>query len=163
MTLYEIDTKIMAIVDEAYDEETGEIKNEELFEELNDLAQAREDKIEGVACWIKNLNAEAAALKAEKEAFEKRQKAAENKAKSLKAFLQYALHGEKFKTAKVSISYRRSESVEVDPGYDITTMDDKWLRVKDPELNKTAIKEALKAGAEIQGVHLAESISMQIK
>lgn len=163
MTLYEINAQLMALIDSAYDEETGEILDENLYEEVEALAEERDDKIEGIALWIKNLNAEATALKAEKEAFEKRQKAAENKAKKLKSFLQFILKGEKFKTAKVSISYRRSESVEVDKGFDIGTLDDRWLRFKEPELNKTEVKEALKAGAVIQGVSLVENVSMQIR
>jgi len=161
--LYEINEAIEAIIDQAFDEETGEILNEELFAQLEELQDAREDKIEGVALWIKNLSAEAEAIKAEKLTLEKRQRSAERKAESLKGFLKWALAGEKFKTPKVAVSYRRSKSVEVEPDFDIRTLDDAYLRFKDPELNKTAIKEALEAGAEIPGVRLTENQSIQIK
>ena len=67
MKLYEIDQAIMDCIDM----ETGEIVNEEL---LNDLQMERDAKIENVALWIKELKAEAEALKAEKLAFAERQK-----------------------------------------------------------------------------------------
>ena len=163
MKLYDIDIRIEEIIDKAFDEETGEVLDEELYSQLEELQQAREDKIEGIALWIKNLAAEAEAIKTEKLALEKRQRTAEHKVESLKNYLRWALSGEKFKTPRVAISYRRSETVEADPNLDITQLDDKWLRFKDPELNKTAIKDALKAGEEIQGLHLKENVSIQIK
>lgn len=71
-TLYEIDAAIMDCVDT----ETGEIIDEE---QLNALLMERSAKLEGVALWIKNLDSDAAAIRAEREALEKRQKAAEKK------------------------------------------------------------------------------------
>lgn len=76
-TLYEIESAIMDCVDA----ETGEIINEE---QLNALLMERNAKLEGVALWIKNLESDAAAIRAEREALEKRQKVAENKAASLR-------------------------------------------------------------------------------
>lgn len=66
-TLYEIDATIMDCVDT----ETGEIIDEE---KLNSLLMERSAKLEGVALWIKNLDSDAAAIRAEREALEKRQK-----------------------------------------------------------------------------------------
>ena len=101
MTLYEIDNEIMNCIDE----ETGEIID---LDRLNALEMERDKKIGNVACWIKDLKAEAEAIKAEKQALDKRQKAAENKAESLKTWLQTVLEGEKFKDSRCSISYRKS-------------------------------------------------------
>ena len=67
MNLYEIDAEIMNCVDV----ETGEIFDVDKFEELS---LSREAKIENICLWIKNLKAEIEALKAEKDAFAKRQK-----------------------------------------------------------------------------------------
>lgn len=58
-TLYEIDSAVMACVDE----ETGEILDEE---RLDTLLMERNRKLEGVALWIKNLESDAAAIKAER-------------------------------------------------------------------------------------------------
>ena len=106
MKLYEIDNAILDCIDT----ETGEVID---IDKLNELQLERDTKIENVACWIKDLKAEAEAIKAEKLALAERQKAAENKAESLKKWLAYALDGEKFSTARCSVSFRKTESVEV--------------------------------------------------
>ena len=158
MTIYEIDQAIM----ECVDLETGEIID---TDKLNELELERESKIEGVACWIKDLKAEAEALKAEKQAFAERQKVAENKMESLKKWLAYALQGDKFKTSKCAISFRKSEAVEVtDEGLNnLMKEHDELLTYKAPEPNKTAIKQALKDGLNVVGVQLVQNISTIIK
>jgi FtsZ-binding cell division protein ZapB len=86
MNLYEIDSAILDCVDM----ETGEIFDELKFEELQ---LTREAKIENICLWIKNLKAEAEALKQEKDAFAQRQKATENKLESLKKYISSYLDG----------------------------------------------------------------------
>ena len=61
MNLYEIDAEILGCVDV----ETGEIFDVDKFEELS---LTRDAKIENICLWIKNLKAQAEALKAEKDA-----------------------------------------------------------------------------------------------
>lgn len=151
--LYEINDAILACVDM----ETGEIVDED---KLQQLQMDFSDKVEGIACWIKNLLSDAAAIKAEKDILAEREKACKNKAESLKRYLQSALDGEKFKTAKVSISYRKSESVQVD---DITKLDEEYLKYEEPSVNKTKVKQALKSGILLQGVQLIENQNIQIK
>ena len=153
MKLYEIDQAIMDCIDM----ETGEIVNEEL---LNDLQMERDAKIENVALWIKELKAEAEALKAEKLAFAERQKVTENKMESLKKWLAYALNGEKFKTVRASVTFRTSDKVEI---ADIYKLDESYLRYEEPEADKDAIKKAIKAGQEVAGATLVSSTSVIIK
>ena len=158
MTIYEIDQAIM----ECVDVETGEIID---TEQLDRLQMERDAKLENVACWIKDLKAEAEALKAEKMAFEKRQKVAENKMVSLKKWLAYALDGKKFSTAKCAVSFRNTESVEVtEEGLEALMKEhDELLTYKAPEPNKTAIKQAIKDGLNVAGVQLVQNISTIIK
>ena len=59
MTLYEIDKAILDFEFEV-DEESGEILN---ASELDELQMARDDKIEGISLWIKNLEAEKEAIR----------------------------------------------------------------------------------------------------
>lgn len=153
MTIYEIDQAIMNCVDL----ETGEIID---MEQLDKLQMERDAKIENVACWIKELKAEAEALNAEKQAFAKRQKVAENKMESLKKWLAYALNGQAFKATRASVSFRKSQKVEI---ADIYKLDENYLRYKEPEADKTAIKEALKAGKTVAGATLVENTSVIIK
>ena len=159
MTIYEIDEKILNCIDL----ETGEIID---IDKLNELQLEKDAKIENVACWIKELKAEAEAIKAEKQTLAERQKVAENKAESLKKWLAYALQGEKFKTAKCSVSFKKTESVEVtDEGLNnLMKEHDELLTYKAPEPNKTAIKNAIKKdGLSVAGIQLIQNISTIIK
>ena len=155
MTLYEINQAILDTVDQ----ETGEIID---LDRLNALEMERDTKISNVACWIKDLKAEAEAIKAEKQALDKRQKAAENKAERLKEWLSGILQGEKFKDSRCSISYRKSERVDFSDSFDLSTLPDSMKKVT-IEPRKTEIKDYLKTGATIEGVELVESSNIQIR
>ena len=157
MTLYEINSELLNLIDE----ETGEVLDYEKFVELN---LARDEKIENIGLWIKDLKAEASALKAEKDALAKRQKTAENKAERLTNYLQMMLEGEKFKTPRLSVSYRTSKAVEVDNEFLSWAManGEQYLRYKEPEVDKTAVKEALEKG-EVPHAALVERVSVTIK
>lgn len=121
---------------------------------------AFDEKVEGIACWIKNLLSDAEAIKVEKNALADREKSCKNKAESLKNYLRDALAGQKFKTAKVSISYRKSKSVEVD---DISKIPEEYLKYSDPEVKKTDIKKAIESGKVFSGVTLVEKQNIQIR
>lgn len=153
MNLFEIDNEIMNCVDA----ETGEVID---AEKLDKLQMDRGQKIENIALWIKNLTSDAEALKAEKQAFADRQKAAENKAASLKKYLSDYLAGEKYKSAKVSVSFRKSEAVNI---MDMSQIPEQYLKFAEPTADKTGIKNALKAGEVIAGAELVENQNIQIK
>lgn len=152
-TLYEIDKEIM----DCFDAETGEILD---VERLNGLQMARDKKIENAALYYKNLLSDADAYKAEKQAFADREQAARRKAESLKQYLDYALNGEDFKTAKVAISFCASERVVID---DISRLDMAYVKFAELKVDKTAIKKAIKDGAEVVGAHIEAAKNMQIK
>ena len=158
MKLYEIDEAILNCIDT----ETGEIID---ADQLDKLQMERDTKLENVACWIKDLKAEAEAIKTEKQILANRQKVAENKAESLKKYLAYALGGKKFSTAKCAVSFRNTESVEVtEEGLEALMKEhDELLTYKAPEPNKTAIKQAIKDGLNVAGVQLVQNISTIIK
>ena len=153
MRLYEIDEAILGCIDT----ETGEILD---ADKLNALQIEREKKLENVALWIKNLTSDAEALKAEKQAFAERQKAAESKAESLKKWLTEALAGEKFKTTRVAVSFRKTKSVQVE---DVLKLDDSFLKYAEPTPDKAAIKKAIEAGQEVAGATLVENVSCSVK
>ena len=153
MNLYEIDAEILGWLDV----ETGEIFDVDKFEEL---AMARDAKIENICLWIKNLKAQAEALKAEKDSFAQRQKAAETKMESLKRYISGYLEGTAFESAKVKVSFRKSETVEI---LEDAVIPDEYLRFKEPEVNKTGLKAALKSGVKIAGISIVENQNIQIK
>lgn len=154
MTLYQIDQEIQNCVDP----ETGEIINQEALDELN---IEREQKIEAVALWIKNLDADALAFEAEKKAFESRQKAAEKKAEQLRKWITIKLDGQKFTTHKCAVSFRASEKVEIkDKG---AIPKEYMAETVKYEPDKILIREAIKSGIAVTGAELVKNLNAQIK
>lgn len=153
MNLYEIDSAILGCVDV----ETGEIFDVDKFEELS---MTRDAKVENICLWIKNLKAEAEALKAEKDAFAQRQKAAESKMESLKRYITGYLEGTPFESTKVKVSFRKSESLEISEDANIP---DEYLKFKAPDVDKVELKKAVKTGLRLDGVAIVENQNIQIK
>lgn len=156
MTLYELDKAIADFELEV--NEDGEVLN---IDELDELNLAREQKIEGISLWIKNLEAEKEAVKHEKDNFADREKRLGKKIDGLKGYLTYALDGQKFSTPKVAVSFRKSESVHITDEYLIPDEYKLFTVVKKPD--KGVIKKALKDGKEIMGVELVEKQNISIK
>lgn len=163
MNLYEINSRLLAFEPEI-DEETGELLN---AAELDALQMERNEKLESIALWIKDLDAEATAIKAEHDALTDRQRAKERKRDSLKRYLQTALNGEKFETARCKVSYRKTSSVQVNE-----FVFEPWAKEHAPELlretieykpEKAAIKDAIRAGMTVIGAQLVESTSMTVR
>lgn len=151
-TLYEINEQIAGLVDP----ETGEIADFEAFEKLKlDL----DTKIKNIALWIINLRSDAEQLEEQEKKFRDRKTAAKNKAEYLKNLLDGFLSGEKRSFPEVVISYRKSEQVTVD---DDAKLEDRFLRIK-TEIDKTALKDALKRGENIEGARLEVKNNIQIK
>ena len=162
--LYDIDQDILDCVDL----ETGEILD---TEKLDALQMERERKLEGVALWIKDMKAEAAAVKEEADKLTARKKALENKMEGLKAWLLIALDGEKLKTPRCNVYQTHSQRVaivgdekDLIAWLERNTEDPReFIRYKEPELRKDEIKKALKDGKEIEYVKLEETESVVIK
>ena len=162
MTLYEIDKAIVIATEMAVDPETGEINDEAMLQTLEQLKIDREHKIENIGCYVKNLEADAKAIKEESRNLAARAKAAENKAEHLRQYMQFCLGEEKFQTPRLPVSFRHTKKVEVDADM-LDAIPDQYLRFKEPEPDKKLIGEALKAGEIIPGCTLVESTSMIIK
>ena len=160
--LYEIDQAILDCVDL----ETGEILD---GEKLTALQMEREKKLEGVALWIKDLNAEAAAVKAEADKLTARKKALDNKVADLKQWLLYALNGEKLKTARCNVYQTHNTRLAVADEHELIEFlktierPERFLRFPEPELRKDDIKKALKEDYEIPGAALEETEGVVIK
>lgn len=158
MSIYEIDDSILSLVDM----ETGEIKDEKRFDALQ---MERTQKIENTGCYYKNLIAEAKAMKEEEANLARRRKAVENKAERIKNLLVYALKGDKFESPKVRCSYRKAKSVQVDDGFIAWAEEHAadLLTFKEPTPNRTAIKEALEDGREIEHAEIVTNERLQVK
>ena len=169
MTLYDIDAQIAALEDAAEDDmlidaETGELIS--VSQALDALRMEREAKLENVACWVKNLCAEADAIREEENRLVKRRKAAETKAANLKAWLLAAMTREdgttdKLKTGRVMVSVKRNPpSTVVDEALLPSTY--KVAKIT-YQANKEMIKRELLSGGEVPGAHLEYGRSVVIK
>lgn len=169
MTIYDIDARIAALSNAAeddmlIDEETGELMS--VAQALDALRMEREEKIENVACWVKNLIAEADAIKDEEINLAKRRKAAETKAANLKAWLIAALTREdgttdRLKTARVAVSVKRNPPSTV---VDDALLPSSYKVAKITyQADKELIKRELLAGGEVPGAHLEYGRSVMIK
>lgn len=160
MTLYEIAQEMATLIDP----ETGELRDYEAFEALS---MAREEKIDNMAKWVLDLEAEAKMVKERADELTKRAQSAKKKAERLREYLQEFLGGEKRKTADYTIGYRRTEAVEItDEDRAVAWLmehRDDALTYQQPKISKTAVKELLKAGENVPGAELVERQSMSIR
>ena len=160
LNLYGINSKIELVLDNAVDQETGEIIDEQLMEQLGALELEKNEIIENVLLEIKNQNAYAKALKEEKQEIDKKKARAEQRAETLKKYVSQALNGEKFKTPKVSVSYRNTKSTEYTG--DIENLPSSCVKVE-KSIYKTELKKLLESGADIPGATIVTNTSMIIK
>ena len=162
MKIYEIPSTLRDLLDRLdADPDTGEVDGEALaaYAEYNAAAA---EKLEGTACYVRELKAEADAIKAEEERLAKRRKALENKSERLKNYMQPALEamGGKVKGVMASVRIGKSQAVTV---FDLDALPDAFKRVVtkvDPD--KVALKKALKAGEDIPGAALEDRHSVVI-
>ena len=151
--------------------EDGEIDEQAFDDTLEAIQSSFEDKADNIACIIKNTLAEVAAIKQEEETLAKRRRAKEKAVERLKEYLtdSFAGMGEtKLETARNRISFRKSEQLSVYDdsdfiGWAISAGRSDLLSFKDPTINKTAVKSAIKGGEKIPGAIIESKSNIQIK
>lgn len=168
-SLYELDNGIMELLENGFnlacvDPETGEIDEVKAAEYLETLQLDRTAKVENIAVYIKSLDSEAAAIKAEEKKLKERREAKERKAERLRDYLKASMllqNESKFETARVALSFRSSKTVVVS---DIEKLDKEYIKEKvEYSADKTAIKKAIESGVIIDGAYIEEKQNLQIK
>ena len=163
MRLYDISKEIENTIEDMFanaDSETGEVRQEDL-DKLSKLQVQKEEKLENIGCYIKNLDAEAKAIEEEVKALNKRKETLKKKSERLKNYVSSILNGEKFESTKVVFSFRKSDEVSI---LDESLIPEEYMRIKtNIEPNKDAIKKALKAGKEVRGAFLVDKNNMSVK
>jgi len=164
VTLFEIGEQLDELMDQAIDQETGELLPE--FEaEFDKLSELKETKQLSVGLYIKNLSSFIGAVKAEEKSLNERRKIAENHLNRLKQYLSNSLDGETIKTPQLAITYRRSQKLEETADFDIELIEKNFphlVRIK-KELDKTKAKTEVKNGIGIMGLVLNEYQNIQVK
>lgn len=156
--LFNIDAELYEVYNEI-ENNGGEITQE--LEAVLKISEAeRLTKGEGYVYVIKQLKSQTELLKAEAKRLLEIAKQYENSADKLADRLLESViaHGQ-IKTAFVTISSRKSKSVSIT---DENAIPSEFMRIK-TEPNKTAIKEALESGQEVQGALIVENYSLNIR
>ena len=146
--------------------ESPELDPEFLADTMEAVEGALEIKAENYAKVMKNLEGDVAALKAEETRLSEKRKAIENNIKNMKMALQsmMTITGKtKFKTDLFSFGIQKNApSVVIDT--DINNLPTEFLKFREPEVDKTKLKEALKNGEDLSGYcHLEQSESLRIR
>ena len=164
MTLYELTNDYMNLLELAED---PDIDEQAFMDTLEGIDGALEDKAEGYAKVIRTLEGDAAACDAESKRLRNKKQTIENNIKRMKTALQYAMETTgktKFKTALFSFGIQKNPAaVVMDEAY-IENIPERFLIPQDPQIDKKAIKEALKAGEDLEGIaHLESTSSLRIR
>ena len=164
MSLYEISTVYRQFMDLV---ELEEIPEEAIADTLEGIQGDFNDKADNIACVIKNLNAEAEAIKTEMSILDSRMKAKRNRANNLKQYLAAAMQkigANKLETARNCLSFRKSTQLVIE--------DEINFMQKHADLCKSEIKitipkaditKLLKSGQVITGARLVEKQNLQVK
>lgn len=146
-------------------------RQEAWFDTLTGIEEEFDVKAENIAAYIKSLKAEADALKAEEITLNRRRKVKENQIERMKTYLlenMQLINRQKIDTPRARLTVRNNaESVQFDDEEQFIRLclargQDTYLRCKEPELNKTAVKKALQSGEEIDGARLIRTQSLII-
>lgn len=147
--------------------EDPELDPQTLADTMEGIEGEFELKAENYAKVMKNLEGDILAINAEIERLTSKKKSLENNIKNMKTSLQVAMETTgkpKFKTELFSFSIQKNAPAVVIDEQHIENIPDKYLKYKDPEIDKIAIKDALKKGENLTGIaHLEQSESLRIK
>lgn len=162
--LYEITQdylKIMSMMDDP------DLDPQTLADTMEAVEGELEIKAENYAKVIRNLEGDIAAIKLELDRLSAKKKALENNIKYMKSALQMAMETTgktKFKTELFSFGIRKNApSVIMDEPY-IENVPERFLKYSEPTINRSAIKEAIQNGEDLEGLaHLESSTSLNIR
>lgn len=170
ISLYELTGELLTLMNNLYN---ADIEEEELIEEANRIEMAIEDKADGYAKIIKMIDANINSIDDELKRLTTNKKTLANR----KSLLIHNLEGSmrvigktKFKTDLFSFGIQNNPPkvvIENEAAFLEQCMRDgrdEFVKYKDPELNKTAVKNAiLKDGEYIEGAEIVQESSLRIR
>lgn len=158
------------VIDDAV--EYRQAMTDALLDTLDAVDGEMEDKLASCAAFVKQLYAEAGALDDEIKSLRYRSAAKKREIDSFKAYMMACMENADVKKvdrpiAKLTIR-QNAESVEVADemnfiAWAMTHDRDDLLRYSMPDINKTAVKDALNNGQDIPGAQLVRTKSLIIK
>ena len=141
-----------------------EVTEDMIKEALDSISEEIELKAVNIAKLIKSIESDIAGVKAEKDRLAAKEKSMSNKVKNLKEYLYSAMKltgKEKIKTDLFSFNIQKNPaSVNVISDTDIP---EEFLVEMPKQINKKAILEKLKAGEDVPGCELNQTMSLRIR
>lgn len=160
-TLYELTenyNNILELID------NPEISEEMVKAALDEIAEDINEKVVNIAKLIKSIESDIAGVKAERERLANKEKTMTNKVKNLKEYIYAAMQltgKERIKTELFNFTISNNPpSVKVVSDADIP---EEYLVEMPKQVNKKAILEKLKAGEDVPGCELNQTMSLRIR
>lgn len=165
MKLYELAEQYNALL------EMDDLPEDALADTLEAIGGEFEDKADGIACVIKEAKAISGAIKTEIDKLDARRKAKEALAKRLSEYLlaqMQAVGMQKLETGRSCVSVaKKAPALKIDDENAFIAWaaigHDEYIKYKSPEVDKTAVRDALKTGTEIPGARLEGGYRLAVK
>lgn len=159
-TLYELTGQYIELLSAI---ESGDIPEEAISDTLEGMTGEITEKIDNCACIVKQLDSEAAAIKAEKAALAERQSVKEHQRDRLKDYIRQAMQlagKKKVETARNCVSVGKAQPKAVITDLDaLRGREDVWKPYdygKESNVDKISLKTLLQAGESIPGASLQD-------
>ena len=166
MKLYELSKEMQGVL-LLLESDEQEVDAQGLMEYMVKLEQDYTEKLDNIACMIKNEQAISDAIDNEVKNLIERKKQHENKALKLKEYVSMFMQQmglNELETARNKISFRKSTSVEIDVEVFKEAGPPLVERVEVEQIpSKAELKALLKAGEILTGVEIIEKQNIQIK
>jgi hypothetical protein len=162
VALYELTNNYTVLLSMIQD---SDVPSKAMLDTLDSIQDALNVKVEGIGKMLRMLDADVEILKAEEKRLADRRKAIENKQKQIKEYVRYQLEAAGFTEIKSPLITVKVQTNP--PAVEITNRDAiprrfiKTTIVED--VDKNAIKEAIKDGQEVPGAILLQGKSLRIK
>ena len=158
-TLYELTGQYIELLSAI---ESGDIPEEAISDTLEALGGELDEKIDSVACIIKQLDSEAIAIKAEKAKLADRQSVKEHQRDRLKDYIRQAMQlagKKKVETSRNCVSVGKAQPKVVITNLDaLKSRNDIWkpYDYRETNVDKATLKTLLQSGEQIPGAALQD-------
>ncbi|SFC01895.1 virus Gp157 [Bacillus sp. 491mf] len=160
MKLYELTSnfnQLQQIIEDGADQEA-------IHDTLQAIDEAIDDKVQGAALLIRNIEAQAEAIKVEEKRLSDRRKFFENNCKKIKDYLyqqMVAVDKRRVKGALVTVGIQKNPaSLEIATD---AVIPPEYMIAQEPKVHKKALLAAVKDGLQWDGITLKQGESVRIR
>ncbi|ENQ3106017.1 siphovirus Gp157 family protein [Bacillus cereus] len=140
------------------------VDQEVIYDTLQAIDEAIDDKMQGAALLIRNIEAQAEAIKVEEKRLGDRRKAFENNVKNIKDYLygqMVAVDKRRVKGALITVGIQKNPA-SLDIAID-AVIPPEYMIPQEPKVDKKALLAAVKDGMQWDGITLKQGESVRIR